>query len=291
MRETLQQIGEEILHRMKKFLKKFRKRLKVKIGYFWAWKPWSWLLLVLVLAAVIAFSATKGYASGKKHEMKRAEQKEKTLTVQYEKEIEKLQGELKEAQMKNPEKRPWNLILVNDKHPMEKGYVPELAKLNANYKVDKRILKPLKKMLRAAEKDGMDMYVCSAYRTVNKQKQLYNRRMGEEIRSGKSYWQAFEATRMGTALPGTSEHGLGIAVDIISNSYTELDEKQKDTPEAKWLAENCYKYGFILRYPVDKTEITGIMYEPWHYRYVGVEDATRITKMGVTLEEYLGEVD
>lgn len=291
MKDKLQQIGEEIFHRMKKILKKFRKRWKVKMGRFCAWKPWNWIALVLVLVVIIAFSATKGYSAGKKHELKRAEQKERMLTAQHKKEIKKLQKELKEAQLENPEKRPWNLILVNDSHPMEKGYVPELAKLSGNYKVDKRILKPLKKMLRAAEKDGMDMYVCSAYRTVNKQKQLYNRRMGEEIRAGKSYWQAFEATRMGTALPGTSEHGLGIAVDIISNSYTKLDEKQKDTPEAKWLEKNCYKYGFILRYPVDKTEITGIMYEPWHYRYVGVEDATKIMKTGVTLEEYLGEVD
>jgi D-alanyl-D-alanine carboxypeptidase len=75
----------------------------------------------------------------------------------------------------------------------------------------------------------------------------------------------------------------------VSAKYTALDEKQKDTPEAKWLAKNCYKYGFILRYPVDKTDITGIIYEPWHYRYVGKEDAKKIMERGITLEEYLGE--
>ena len=96
-------------------------------------------------------------------------------------------------------------------------------------------------------------------------------------------------TKDSTAFPGRSEHNIGLAVDIVSSTYTQLDQKQETTPEAKWLAENCYKYGFILRYPNGKTDITGIIYEPWHYRYVGVEDATKITELGVTLEEYLGE--
>ena len=74
---------------------------------------------------------------------------------------------------------------------------------------------------------------------------------------------------------------------MISNQYEELDERQEGTPEAKWLEENCAKYGFILRYPPEKTQITGIIYEPWHYRYVGQEHAEKIMRLGVTLEEYL----
>ena len=89
------------------------------------------------------------------------------------------------------------------------------------------------------------------------------------------------------AIPGTSEHGLGLAVDLISNQYTELDDEQANTAEAKWLKENCHRFGFILRYPPEKTEETGIIFEPWHYRYVGVEDATKIMEQGVTLETYL----
>ena len=80
---------------------------------------------------------------------------------------------------------------------------------------------------------------------------------------------------------------LPVTHTLISSHYTKLDEAQEDTKEAKWLKENCYKYGFILRYPPEKTEITGIIYEPWHYRYVGVEDATKIMELGITLEEYL----
>ena len=91
------------------------------------------------------------------------------------------------------------------------------------------------------------------------------------------------------ALPGTSEHGIGLAVDIVSNQYAELDAKQAETKEAQWLQEHCYEYGFILRYPPEKQSLTGIIYEPWHYRYVGREMAQKIKESGLTLEEYLGK--
>ncbi len=89
------------------------------------------------------------------------------------------------------------------------------------------------------------------------------------------------------AIPGTSEHQTGLALDIVSSSYQLLNKEQENTPEQKWLIENSYKYGFILRYPSDKTNITGIEYEPWHYRYVGKETAKEITERGICLEEYL----
>ena len=89
------------------------------------------------------------------------------------------------------------------------------------------------------------------------------------------------------AVPGTSEHQTGLALDIVSAGYQLLDEAQEDTAEQKWLMEHCWEYGFILRFPEDKTEITGIGYEPWHYRYVGRETAEAIHKSGLCLEEYL----
>ena len=88
-------------------------------------------------------------------------------------------------------------------------------------------------------------------------------------------------------IPGTSEHATGLAVDIISTKYGELDEKQGDTEEQKWLMEHCSEYGFVLRFPQDKSNITGIIYEPWHYRYVGVDAAKEMTEKGLTLEEYV----
>ena len=89
------------------------------------------------------------------------------------------------------------------------------------------------------------------------------------------------------ARPGTSEHELGLAVDIVDASYQQLDERQKSTPVQQWLMEHCWEYGFILRYPDGKSDLTGIIYEPWHYRYVGVETAQALRESGQCLEEYL----
>lgn len=135
----------------------------------------------------------------------------------------------------------------------------------------------------------MNIIICSAYRSVEKQEQVFNSSVQDRLNTGMNYWEAYSDTAMSVALPGTSEHGLGLALDLISNQYSELDEKQAETKEAKWLEENCYKYGFILRYPPEKTAETGIIYEPWHYRYVGQEAAKEIMESGVTLEEYLEE--
>ena len=90
-----------------------------------------------------------------------------------------------------------------------------------------------------------------------------------------------------SAFPGTSEHQLGLAVDLVDINYQLLNEQQENTAAQKWLMENSWRYGFILRYPNNKSAITGIEYEPWHYRYVGVELSTELYELGLTMEEYL----
>ena len=142
-------------------------------------------------------------------------------------------------------------------------------------------------MLADAKEAGLHIIMCSAYRSVERQETLFDECMKESVKSGMGYWDAYQETFLKIAEPGKSEHALGLALDLISNQYTELDKRQETTKEAKWLAENCHKYGFILRYPPEKTKITGIIYEPWHYRYVGEEHAKKIHELGVTLEEYL----
>lgn len=267
------------------------RRFQFKVSKFLKWSYEKGMILVIV--GVLMLGSYVGWSLGKYQTTKTAEEKQNLLQAKYEKSEEKaakLEKELRQIQIKEPKMRPWYLTLVNDAHPMPEKYVPELAKLDKENSVDKRILKPLKKMLKDAEKAGVSLYVCSSYRSVERQQELYDVYMKKYVAAGKSQWEALKETREGTAYPGRSEHGIGLAVDIISNNYTKLDKKQQETKEAKWLAENCYKYGFILRYPVDKTDITGVIYEPWHYRYVGVEDATEIMKRGITLEEYLGEV-
>jgi D-alanyl-D-alanine carboxypeptidase len=103
--------------------------------------------------------------------------------------------------------------------------------------------------------------------------------------------EAVAAASMWVATPGSSEHEIGLAVDLISLEYPILEEAQEQTKEQQWLMANAHRFGFILRYPVDKTQITGIGYEPWHYRYVGKEAAQEIYERGCTLEEYLGLVE
>ena len=184
---------------------------------------------------------------------------------------------------------PWNMTLVNAENPMQEGYVPELAEVENGYSVDARIAEDLNAMLAAERADGSQPQICSAYRSVEKQVQVFNDTVNSWINQGSSFWDAYQRTTQEVALPGTSEHGIGLAVDIVSNQYAELDAKQAETKEAQWLQEHCYEYGFILRYPPEKQSLTGIIYEPWHYRYVGREMAQKIKESGLTLEEYLGK--
>lgn len=184
---------------------------------------------------------------------------------------------------------PWNMTLVNTENPMEEGYVPELAEAENGYMVDARAAEDLNAMLAAARADGCQPQICSAYRSVEKQTQVFNDTVNSWVSQGSSFWEAYQRTTQEVALPGTSEHGIGLAVDIVSSQYEELDAKQAETAEAQWLQVHCYEYGFILRYPPDKQSLTGIIYEPWHYRYVGKEMARKIKESGLTLEEYLGK--
>ncbi|WP_330665471.1 MULTISPECIES: M15 family metallopeptidase [Faecalicatena] len=182
----------------------------------------------------------------------------------------------------------WELILVNNQYPLDAKYKPELKEISEGYSVDARILEDTKKMLSDAEGAGLKMHLVSAYRSPEDQKEVFNTTMQDWINQGDTYLDAYNETKKSVALPGHSEHATGLALDIVSEEYQDLDDKQADTEESKWLAENCYKYGFILRYPTDKSDITGIVYEPWHYRYVGKDAAKKIMDKGITLEEYLG---
>lgn len=245
--------------------------------------------LLLIVGACV------GNVVGHVSERKRAKKELEEVTAQVRTEEQAktyaVKQELEELQ-KPPEEvvYPWYLTLVNKDHPMKEDYVPELTEIEKNYSVDTRIADALKKMLSDAEKEGLNIIICSAYRSVLRQEQVFNASMEERIRQGMSNWEAYQETSKSVAVPGTSEHGLGLAVDLISSQYDELDEKQAETKEAKWLAEHCHEYGFILRYPPEKTAITGIIYEPWHYRYVGEEDAKKIMEQDLTLEEYLQQM-
>ena len=181
----------------------------------------------------------------------------------------------------------WELLLVNKNHKVPEGYVVELEEVEDGHQVDKRIVESLKQMLADARKEGLSPLICSSYRTNDKQQKLYNNKVREYERWGCSSEEAKEFASYWVAIPGTGEHETGLAVDIVSKDYQILDEKQEQTDVQRWLIDNSYKYGFALRYPTDKKDITMINYEPWHYRYVGVNNATYMKEHDMCLEEYI----
>ena len=181
----------------------------------------------------------------------------------------------------------WKLRIVSEAQPLPEDFTVETEEAENCYLFDARAAQALRDFLAAGRAAGMDLEVASAWRDWATQETLFedkvNRVMSE---TGLEREQAEEIAADEVARPGTSEHQLGLAVDIISNDYPWLDEGWADTAEAAWLEEHCAEYGFILRYPQDKSELTGIIWEPWHFRYVGKEAAVYIMENGLCLEEY-----
>lgn len=179
------------------------------------------------------------------------------------------------------------LTLVNFENTIPKDWKVDLVQLNNGQSVDRRIYDDLIAMLQSAKSEGLNPLICSSYRTNEKQEQLYQNKVSEYLSQGYSKVEASDKAAFWVARPGTSEHQLGLAVDIVSTKNQRLDRSQENTVEQQWLIQNSWKYGFVLRYPTNKNSITGVGYEPWHYRYVGKEHAKKINELGVCLEGYV----
>lgn len=181
----------------------------------------------------------------------------------------------------------WNLRLVNRWNPLPEDYEIQLAEVPGGQQVDARIYDALMELLNAATEAELGPIVVAGYRTQEKQQSIYDEKLQSYLDQGYSQEEAVAQTEQWVALPGTSEHQLGLAVDLVDASYQVLDEAQASTPAQQWLMAHCWEYGFILRYPAEKQDITGIIYEPWHYRYVGRDHAQAIRQSGQCLEEFL----
>ena len=179
------------------------------------------------------------------------------------------------------------LYLVNPWHLLPEDYSVELVSLNDTYQIAAIAYRDYLDMIADCRAAGMEPAVCSAYRTQEYQEKLYQNRIKRYMDDGYSEEEATELAGKSVAVPGTSEHQLGLALDIVDNRNWHLDETQADMPTQIWLMENSWRYGWILRYPSEKSHITGIIYEPWHYRYVGKTVAREIHELNVCLEEYL----
>ncbi len=180
------------------------------------------------------------------------------------------------------EQNGWNLILVNEQNYLPKNYDVQLIEVEDGHEVDSRIYDPLIRMFEAAEQDGVYMKVVSGYRTEQKQQSIMNERILQYMANGYRYFKAKSLAESYVAGVGESEHQTGLAVDINQDPALSSGDEVYD-----WLYKNAQNFGFIKRYPHDKTEITGISNEPWHYRYVGIDIAAEMKEKNLCLEEYI----
>lgn len=184
----------------------------------------------------------------------------------------------------------WRLILVNNNVPLPEGYEVEtqVADDNTGKELQTEAAEAYRRMDEAAAAEGVDLMLCSGYRSVDYQTQLFEAEKQEYLDKGHSDQEAYDLAKTVVAVPGCSEHNSGLAADIVTPSHQNLDSDFENTDAFAWLSRHAAEYGFILRYPEDKQAITGIIYEPWHYRYVGPENAAAILESGLCLEEVHG---
>lgn len=181
------------------------------------------------------------------------------------------------------------MILVNRAHPITEDYPVETKECGSATAINKTLqteaADAFLSMQAAAAKDGVDVRMQSGYRSVSYQKKLYNDKTQYYRNKGLSEAAAREKAAAIVNPPGCSEHNCGLAADLNSPEHTTLDTGFADTAAFRWLCENAEHYGFILRYPKEAESVTGITYEPWHWRYVGPENAALLNRSGLCLED------
>ena len=187
----------------------------------------------------------------------------------------------------------WAMFLVNKNNPLPKDYdnmieTEVVFESWREYYLDVRAADYLERMIDDAKEDGIDLLVVSAYRTIEYQQQNFDNSVQDRMDNrGMTYDEAYADTLAEVALPGESEHNAGLALDIMCEEYQSMDDDGFENTDAfRWLNEHAAEYGFILRYPKGKQDVTGIIYEPWHYRFVGLYYANEIKNSGLCLEEY-----
>ena len=185
----------------------------------------------------------------------------------------------------------WALYVIGNNNPLPADFNVVIKTVRGERALDERCADLAIEMLKSAENDGIDLYITSAYRSVQKQAENLESYTNSLIAQGWSAAEADVQAKKEIALPGCSEHNAGLAMDIVSSDYwythTDLDESFEELPHFDWLVDNSWKYGFVLSYPKGKEDITGFIYEPWHYRFVGLYHAERMHNVYVETGEFL----
>lgn len=245
------------------------------------------LLIIVLISGVLILGKDKIFTSGVANNV----HLEDESNMVSEEENEKISNNSEELEKLLTIKNDLLMMLVNRNNTLSSDYVPEelvLSEIDFVSYIETRYLakstaEAAKAMFEAAKEEGITLLGASGYRSYSVQENLYTSRV---INDGQE-----EADRY-TAKPGQSEHQTGLALDILSEDYQDMDDNFDSTEAYAWLKENCYKYGFILRYPQGKEDITGFLYEPWHYRYIGNSEVAKdIMDRNLTFEQYIEELD
>lgn len=235
------------------------------------------LTVVIVLLPIVLINKI-----AKSNETVETSAGESTINTNSVTETNQIEGEQPDKKTKK-EITDWNLKLANYENILPEDFTVDVANIDETRQFDARAIQYLNQMMNDMRKDGItNVWIQSAYRSVARQKELYDNSIQKYLKQGKTQEEAEKLTNEYINKPGSSDHNLGLAVDFndVSNDFEELKG-------FKWLQENAENYGFVLRYPKDKEDITKIAYESWHWRYVGEEHAKKMNELNMCLEEYV----
>lgn len=253
-----------------------KKKIKEKLAAF----GMVLLELALMIVATAVFISAFNYVDAKRVELAAAQKAAAASSVAAQSSLEVEENAESQVQQ-TPKIKDWELILVNFDNKMPDDFQHKIVH-QFNVDLDSRIVTPFQKMHDAAQKDNIKLWISSGYRSPEKQGVLFNQEIQTYSKMGLDYLSAVGKAEKSVARAGYSEHNTGLAIDlngVLDNFDT--------TPASKWLNAHAQEYGFVLRFPKDKQELTKIKYEPWHFRYVGVENAKKMQELDLCLEEYI----
>lgn len=243
-------------------------------------------LIIFLFAASLLFSCSKIRQESDTGDLNLENEKTEELETKQNEEKKILQELPKSAKLE-----AWNLILVNPEIALEPNFSVDLIEVDNEQRLDWRIVDAWNSWKEDAEKEGHQLFLASAYRDIARQELNFNKTVKDYLNQGLSETDAKEKAKEYLTEPGHSEHHTGLALDIVDEEWIVagrgLETDYEKEASQKWLIETMTDYGFILRYPKEKEDITMIEYEPWHFRYVGPEHAEFMEKHDLVLEEYI----
>lgn len=256
--------------------------------------PMRMLLLLLgAVAIIVIMGLCIGGITAKKEAEKAAEEAARLaaeVTAQQAAEqtaTEQVRVEQAMLELPDVDVEAWELQLVRYENQLGENFAPELADIENDQQFDARAAAHLKALIQAARDAGYTIYFCSGYRDYETQSIIYWNHINDFMEAGMTADEAHAETRLSVNYPGASEHQLGLAADLLEFKEQEMESWIGGSGLMLWLEENCADYGFVIRYPENKTDVTGVSYEPWHLRYVGGEAARYMMDNGLCLEEFL----